>query len=159
MEKDLYLTESEIMTDNGLIQQGKLVYCSTANRTTTIITMGRNNHCTIPAGNAPHFLKRCKASCGKNYTMMMILDTSYHVYTAIGRDLTAMYEKIVQMYNNNAGTRFTLDDFATSEHMETEHMRIYRIKNDLIWFDDEYYALPDIKNCLGDYFSLYRDSN
>jgi hypothetical protein len=89
----------------------------------------------------------------------MVLDTSYHVYTAIGNDLTAMYEKIVAMYNNNAGTRYSIDDFATCEEMESESVRVYRIKNDLIWFDDEYYALPADECYIGDYFSLYREAN
>ena len=158
MKNDLYLTQSDIPVAHGHIPAGKLVYCQSSAGKTTVSTLDRKYSCSIPEKSSSSFLKKCKATCGTKYTLIMILNTSYHTYTAIGRDLSAMYEKIVSMYNNNAGTKYTIDNFASCEEMETERIHVYRIPNDLIWFDDEYYSLPDDEYFLGEYFSLYRKS-
>lgn len=159
MKKDLFFFNAQPgfpMDRKPLV--GKLFYCCTEKGKTTLTSLDRKENFSLTEAGASSVLKKCKVTCGKNYTLFMVLNTSYHVYTAIGRDLTAMYEKIVSMYNNNAGTDYTIDNFANSEDMRCEHIHVYRIKSDLIWFDDEYYALPD-ENCfIGDYFSLYRKS-
>lgn len=156
MKKDVYMTRSDIPTAHGIIPAGTLVCCSAAEERTTVSTLDKKFSCSITNKTAAGALTKCKLTCGDSYVLFMVLNTSYHTYTAIGRDPAEMYGKIVQMYNYNAGTKYSISNFADSEDMKSEHVRTYRIKNDLIWFDDEYHALPEEKGYIGDYFSLYR---